>query len=264
MDNLKALILGIIQGITEFLPVSSSGHIELGQALLQVDLGEEDLSFSILLHFATVLSTIVVFRKDIWDLFSSLLKSGAKQEKQYVGKLILSAVPVGLVGVFFKDEIEQLFQENLLMVGFMLLLTALLLYSTTLFKTGNRKVSFSNALVIGIAQAIAIIPGISRSGATISTALNLGVSRDEAARFSFLMVLMPIIGASILEIKDLADQSIQHQINATPYIVGFLAAFFSGWIACKWMISIVKRGKIQYFAYYCFIIGMITIFVAWS
>lgn len=262
MDTLKALILGIVQGITEFLPVSSSGHIELGKALLNLDLGDDDLTFSIILHFATVLSTIVVFRHDIWDLIKSVFSFKWNDKTKYVAYLVLSAIPVGLVGVLFKDQIEQLFHENLLLVGCMLIVTAILLYSTTLFHNNSGQLNFKNALLIGVAQAVAIIPGISRSGATISTALNLGVNREEAARFSFLMVLLPIIGASLLEIKDLATESSTQHVNLSPYIVGFLAAFISGWIACRWMLKIVKQGKIQYFAYYCLAVGLITIIVA--
>ncbi len=262
MELVKALILGLVQGVTEFLPVSSSGHIELGKALLHLNLGEEDLAFTLLLHFATVLSTIVVFRKDIAQLFKAFFSFSLNEQSLYAWKLIISAIPVAFVGFVFKDQIEQLFHQNLPLVGSMLIVTGILLLSTTFFKNNQGRLSFGKAFIIGLAQAFAILPGVSRSGATISTALNLNVNKDEAARFSFLMVLMPIVGASLLEIKDLAETGMKQQIDWMPYLVGFLAAFFSGWIACTWMISIVKKGKIQYFAYYCFFVGMITLIVA--
>jgi len=261
MEWLKALVLGIIQGLTEFLPVSSSGHIELGQALLNQNL-ENDLAFSVFVHLATVLSTIVVFRKDIAFLIKDLLKFQWNESSKFVAYIFVSMIPVFIVGVFFKEEVEALFSNNILLVGFMLLVTALLLLSTTWVKPKDKKLSFLSALLIGMAQALAVIPGISRSGATIATALNLGIDREQAARFSFLMVLLPIIGASVLEIKDISEVG----ISSNQYgllACGFIGAFISGLLACSWMLRIVKKGKIQYFAYYCIIIGLLAIILTW-
>jgi len=263
MDILKALLLGIVQGLTEFLPVSSSGHIELGKALLGLNL-QDDLTFSIIVHFATVLSTIVVFRKDIYKLLSALFSFTWNAETKFISFLLLSAIPVFLVGMLLKDQIESLFEGQLLLVGFMLIVTAILLYSTTFFTHTTGKLTWKKALIIGVAQALAVLPGISRSGATIATALNLGVDKQQAARFSFLMVLLPIIGASMLEVNDMVTDSASMQIEIFPLIAGFLGSFFSGWLACTWMLRIVKKGKIQHFAYYCLLVGLITIVVSWT
>lgn len=265
-ETLKALLIGIVQGLTEFLPVSSSGHIELGQAILGFEV-ENEVAFSIIVHFATVLSTIIIFRKDILNLLKSLFQFKWNEETKFISYILLSAVPVGLAGVLFKDEIEQMFTGKLLLVGCMLIVTSILLYSTTIIKPKQGKLTFGKAFLIGIAQAIAIFPGISRSGATISTALNLGINREQAARFSFLMVLLPIIGASLLEVKDIFSGEAGHaatQFETMPLIAGFIGAFISGLLACNWMLNIVKKGKIQYFAYYCLIVGLITIFVSWN
>lgn len=262
-DTLKALIIGIIQGLTEFLPVSSSGHIELGQALLNFSV-ENEAAFSIIVHLATVLSTIIIFRKDITQLCESLFTLQWNRETKFVAYLLISSLPIIVVAVFFKNFIEGLFIGKLILVGCMLIVTSALLYSTTIVKPKKGKLTFGKAIAIGIAQTIAILPGISRSGATISMALNLGIEREQAARFSFLMVLIPIIGASALEIIELTQANELQNFQSLPMLAGFIGAFLSGLAACSWMLKIVKKGKIQYFAYYCFILGIITIFVAWN
>jgi undecaprenyl-diphosphatase len=260
MSELQALLLGIIQGLTEFLPVSSSGHLELGHTILGIT-NENNLLFAVVVHCATVLSTIVVFKNDIWDLLKGLFQFQWNSSTKYVFKLLVSSVPVVFLGLIFKDEIELLFSGQLLLVGIMLLFTAFLLLLTNFSNSGNKKVSFANAIVIGIAQAFAVLPGISRSGATIATGLLMGNKKEEMARFSFLMVLIPIIGAFSYNIinGDFADQS---KIEYLPLLIGFISAFVSGLIACRLMIRIVSRGKLIYFAIYCFIIGLIAIFAA--
>jgi len=262
MSIIEAIILGIVQGLTEFLPVSSSGHIELGTVLLGVQ-SKDNLLFSVVVHSATALSTIVVFRKDIAQLFMGLFKFKWNDEVIYISKLLLSMVPVGLIGVFYKDQIEAFFGGDVLLVGFMLLLTATLLAMTYYAKRQGGKVTYPKAFIIGMAQAIAILPGISRSGATIATSLLIGVEKERAARFSFLMVLLPIIGASLLEVKDFIEQpSLGSGISGMALFLGFIAAFTSGLLACQWMISIVKKGKLIYFSIYCFIVGIIAIITA--
>jgi len=257
MDWLEALILGIIQGLTEFLPVSSSGHLELGKAILGVN-AEKSLAFTVVVHGATVLSTIVVFYKDIWQLITGLFAFKWNEETQYIAKIFISMIPVIILGMFFKEEVESFFTGNVLLVGSMLLITALLLASTYLIKQNEKKISYSNSFIIGIAQTFAVLPGISRSGATISTGLLLGNRKANVARFSFLMVLIPILGANF---KDIYDGGMQgdNGIGVIPLLVGFLAAFISGLLACRWMIGIVKKGRLIYFAAYCFIIGSIAI-----
>lgn len=259
-EIIKAIILGLIQGLTEFLPVSSSGHIELGQALLNFDLGEEDLLFSLIVHLATVLSTIIIFRKDILEIIQGLLKFKWNEETEYAVKILMSMVPVGLVGVFFKDQIEALFDGRIFFVGCMLILTGLLLfltkYASSIAKEG-RAVNYKDAIIIGLAQAVAVLPGISRSGSTIATGLLLGVDKAKIAKFSFLMVLAPIIGVSLLDLKDLIESPVS-TVNWSPLIAGFIAAFLAGLVACTWMINIVKKGKLMYFAIYCFVVGAIA------
>jgi len=257
MNWLEALLLGLIQGLTEFLPVSSSGHLELGKVILGVE-AESSLMFTVLVHGATVLSTIVVFWKDIFRLIKGLFAFRWNDETKFVAKIIISMIPVGIVGVFFKEEVESFFTGNLVLVGFMLLVTASMLLFTHFKKTNTRPVGFIDSFIIGIAQAVAVLPGISRSGSTISTGLLLGNVRADVARFSFLMVLIPIIGANL---KDLMDGGLtgNGQVGAMPLLVGFLAAFISGLIACKWMIGIVKKGKLIYFSIYCYIVGLTAI-----
>jgi undecaprenyl-diphosphatase len=260
LTELQALLLGIIQGLTEFLPVSSSGHLEIAHTLFGIE-NQDNLLFAIIVHCATVLSTIVVFRKDIWVLLEGLLSFKWNYQTQYLTKIGLSTLPVIFLGLFFKDTIEALFSGWLVFVGFMLLLTSVLLFLTGFVKRGDKKISFFKALIIGVAQAIAVIPGISRSGATIATGMLLGVKKEEIARFSFLMVIIPIIGAFGYDILK-GELSIQPKTELMPLFVGFSAAFLAGLLACKGMIRIVKKGKLIYFAIYCFIIGLIAIFAA--
>ena len=262
MTIIEAIILGIIQGLTEFLPVSSSGHIELGTVLLGVQ-SKDNLIFSVVVHSATALSTIVVFRKDIADLFRGLFQFQWNESMQYIAKLLLSMIPVGLIAVFNKDQIEAFFGGDVLLVGFMLLLTATLLAMTYYARKEGGNVTYFKAIIIGMAQAIAILPGVSRSGATIATSLLIGVEKEKAARFSFLMVLLPIIGASLLEVMDFLEApELAGRISGTALGLGFVAAFVSGLLACQWMLSIVKKGKLIYFAIYCFIVGVIAIIAA--
>jgi undecaprenyl-diphosphatase len=256
MSWIEALILGIIQGLTEFLPVSSSGHLELGKAILGIE-AEESLMFSIAVHGATVLSTIIVFRKEILELFSGLFKFKLNEETHYIAKIIVSMIPVGIVGVFLKDELKLLFDGNVILVGSMLLVTAALLAFTYYAKERDKKITYKNAFVIGVAQALAVLPGISRSGATISTGLLLGNKRPEVAKFSFLMVLLPIIGENFLDIT--SGEMAASSIGTTPLLVGSVAAFITGLLACTWMLRIVKRGKLIWFAVYCAIIGITAI-----
>ena len=263
MDPIEALILGIVQGLTEFLPVSSSGHIELGKAILNRSL-EENLTFTVIVHFATVLSTIVVFRNDIAEIINQIFKFSWNEETKFALKIIISMIPVTIVGLTLRDPLESLFNGNILLVGCMLIITGILLLLTVLVKQNEKPISNTKAFIIGISQAVAVLPGISRSGSTIATGLLLGIDRAKMARFSFLMVIPPIVGATLLELKDLAEAPEgSHAIELLPLVLGFLAAFSAGLIACKWMISIVKKGKIQYFAAYCFIVGLIAIAIAW-
>jgi len=260
MNEIQALVLGLIQGLTEFLPVSSSGHLEIGHNLLGVK-SPNNLLFAVTVHVATVLSTLVVFRKDIFVLLKDLFAFKWNESTIYVSRLLFSAVPVLVLGVFFAEEIEYFFTGNLLLVGSMLLITAILLGFAHFAKKGEQKITFGRAFIIGIAQAMAVMPGISRSGATIATGLLLKTKREEVARFSFLMVLIPILGAAFLDLIG-GDFSSETTISATPLLIGFAAAFLSGLVACAWMIRIIKSGKLIYFAIYCLIIGLIAIFAA--
>lgn len=257
MEWLEALILGLLQGLTEFLPVSSSGHLELGKALLGTE-ASNNLIFTVVVHGATVLSTIVVFRKDILELLRGLLKFQYNTETRYVLMLLFSALPVLVVGIFFKDDVESFYEGNLLLVGISLLFTAALLAFTYWAKSQKKNIRFGNAFIIGIAQAIAVIPGVSRSGATISTALLLGVNKEKAARFSFLMVLVPIIGANFLSALQ-GDFTAAEGPGLSALLIGFFAAFIAGLLACTWMIYLVKKGKLTWFALYCLVVGVIAI-----
>jgi undecaprenyl-diphosphatase len=257
MSWFEALILGLVQGLTEFLPVSSSGHLEIGKAILQIQ-AKENLTFSIVVHGATVLSILVVFYRDIRDLLVRSLRFEYNESSSYLVKLLLSMVPVGIVGLFFKDQVESFFTGNLVFVGSMLLITAVILMITSFTPSRGRNISYLDALIIGIAQAIAVLPGISRSGATISTALILGNKRDEAARFSFLMVILPIVAANMLDLLNM-EAAGPGAIGWKPLLIGFVAAFLSGLLACKWMLSIVRKGKLLYFGVYCLFIGIVAI-----
>ncbi len=261
MSIIEATILGIIQGLTEFLPVSSSGHLELAKVILgDNSIPQESLLFTIVLHFATALSTLVIFRKEIFEIFEGLLKFQWNEETQFFLKIIISIIPTAFIGLFFEEEIASLFGGKILLVGFMLLITALLLLFADKAKDTTKNVTFRNAIVVGISQAIAILPGISRSGATISTAVLLGIDRTKAAKFSFLMVVPLIIGKMIKDISSGEINSISSDI--TPMIIGFFAAFVAGLLACKWMIALVKKSKLTYFSMYCAIAGTIAIIYA--
>ena len=261
MSFLEALILGIIQGLTEFLPVSSSGHLELAKAIQGQDLsGESSMMMTVVLHFATALSTCVVFRKDIIEIFRGLFQFRANEEFWFSVKIVISMIPAAIIGVLYDDLIEGFFGGQILLVGLMLILTGLLLFLADRAKNTNQKVSTSNAVVIGIAQAIAILPGISRSGATIGTSVLLGVDREKAARFSFLMVVPLIFGKMAKDL--LSSEFTTEGVTMSAISVGFIAAFFTGILACTWMIALVKRSKLSYFSYYCFIVGLAAI--TWS
>ena len=263
MEIIDAIILGIVQGLTEFLPVSSSGHLELGKAILgDKSLPNDSLLFTVVLHFATALSTIVIFRKDIWHILKGLFTSSWNEDKKFAAKIIISMIPAAVVGFTYESEFAELFGGNLLLVGAMLIITGLLLYLADKAKNTKKKVSYKDAVVIGIAQAVAMLPGISRSGATISTSVLLGDDKTKAARFSFLMVVPLILGKIA---KDIISGEISYgSDNFTILSIGFIAAFLSGLLACQWMISIVKNSKLSYFAVYCFVVGFATILLTFS
>jgi undecaprenyl-diphosphatase len=256
MTWFEALILGLIQGLTEFLPVSSSGHLEIAKSLFNVD-PDSSFYFTVAVHGATVLSTIVVFWQEIVTLAKGTLKFRYNEETSYVLKIIVSMIPVGLAGVLLKEPIESLFNGNILFVGCMLLVTSLLLAGAHFIRKGNRSINYLDALIIGVAQAFAVIPGISRSGATIATGLLIGNKKDDMARFSFLMVLLPVIGANFLEIFS-GDVSGENT-GIAIILVGFIAAFVAGYLACKWMIALVRRSKLIWFSIYCVIIGLLAV-----
>lgn len=258
MEIVKAIILGIVQGLTEFLPVSSSGHLEIAKYILGEDaVGEESLLMTVVLHFATALSTVIVFRKFIWDTFAHSFKKGQQgiESRKYVLLIFLSMIPAVLVGLLLEDFIESLFGNNLTLVCLMLILTGLLLYIADRAQHTEKSVTTMNAIIIGIAQAIAILPGISRSGATISISVLLGIDREKAARFSFLIVI-PLIFGKIA--KDLLDGSFNTTAVSTLELgAGFMGALVTGFFACTWMINIVKNSQLKYFSYYCFLIAAI-------
>ncbi|MDR2085123.1 MAG: undecaprenyl-diphosphate phosphatase [Bacteroidales bacterium] len=258
MTWFEALILGLIQGLTEFLPVSSSGHLELAKAVFGIET-EGGLMFTVVVHAATVLSTLIVFRKDIADLFIGFFSKGHIEEKNYVFKLLISMIPVGLVALFFKDEISSLFNGNIVFVGSMLIITALLLTLSYFKRHGTRSIGWLDSIIIGLAQAVAVLPGISRSGATIATGMIIGNKPSELAKFSFLMVIIPILGETFLDI--ISGDLLASSIGIIPLVIGFVSAFLSGFFACKVMINIVKKGKLIWFAVYCLIIGLIAIFI---
>ena len=259
-DIVRAIILGIVQGLTEFLPVSSSGHLELAKALLADGaVAEEGLLMTVVLHFATALATMWVFRRDIGEIVGGLF-GGDPESRHFAGKIVLSMIPAVIVGLAFEEQLETLFTGKVLFIGLMLALTGLLLLLADRARATELPVSFRSAVIIGIAQAIAILPGISRSGATISTSVLLGIDRTRAARFSFLMVVPLIFGAIA---KDLLDGDVMAQAANWPaYLAGFVAAFATGVFACQLMIRIVRNSQLRYFAYYCFVVAALA--VGWS
>ena len=261
MNCLEALVLGLLQGWTEYLPVSSSGHLTIGSTIFGMT-GEESLSFTILVHVATVLSTLVILWKEIVWLLKGLFQFRWNNETKYVVNILISMIPVGIVGLFFKDTVEEIFGSGLLIVGIMLLVTASLLAFAYYAKPRQKEtISKMDAFIIGLAQACAVMPGLSRSGSTIATGLILGNKKENLAQFSFLMVIPPILGEALLETLKLMSgtEVASSDIPTSSLVIGFFAAFISGCIACKWMINIVKKGKLVYFAIYCAIVGAITV-----
>lgn len=264
MEWFEAIILGLVQGLTEFLPVSSSGHLEIGKVLLGVDIPKDTMTmFSVMVHAATVLSTIIVFRKQIWSLLKGFFKFQYNDQTDYLFKIAVSMVPIMIVGLWFKDDVEALF-GSIKVVGFALLLTSALLFfsdiasrsanavkETSGVKVARNGISYWQAFVVGLSQALAVIPGLSRSGTTISTGLICGVRRDVMAQFSFLMVLVPILGESFLDL--VGGEFSASSVGALPLALGFLSAFVSGLFACKVMIALVKKAKLSWFAIYCLI-----------
>lgn len=258
MGIIDAIILGIIQGLTEFLPVSSSGHLELVKAMQGSNvLAKESMLTTVVLHFATALSTIVVFRKDVGDIFKGLFQFKLNDSFFYSLKIVLSMIPAAIVGVVFSKELETFFDGQILLVGAMLLVTGLLLFLADRAKNTVKEVSFLHSIIIGISQAIAILPGISRSGATIGTSVILGIDKSKAARFSFLMVVPLILGKVAKDV--LSDDFVIEGANYAALSAGFVAAFITGIVACTWMISLVKKSKLTYFAIYCFAVGTVAI-----
>ena len=258
MGIFEAIILGLIQGLTEFLPVSSSGHLEIAKAIFGDSMvPQESMLMTVVLHGATALSTIVIFRKEILEIINGLLQLEWNDQSKFSIKIIVSMVPAAIIGVLFDEEIEALFGGALTLVGGMLLITGLLLLLADKAKTTNKEVTYTSALIIGVSQAIAIMPGISRSGATISTSVLLGIDREKSARFSFLMVVPLILGKMA---KDILSGEINFSgDNVAPMAVGFVVAFFTGMVACTWMISLVKKSKLTWFAIYCFVVGAIAL-----
>lgn len=279
MDSIDALILGIVQGLAEYLPISSSGHLEIFRQVLGLDMnGAESLEFDVMLHVATVLSTIVILWKEFWPLVKSFFTFKRDSNFMYVCKILVSCIPIGIVGLCFKDVVEQFFGTDLSLVGCCLLVTAMLLTFSYFFGTKptenaagvpsqrGRDISWADAFIIGCAQAVAVLPGLSRSGTTIATGILLGDKREEVARFSFFMVIIPILGEALLDIKDIISPDIADtaatataSVGLQPLLCGFIAAFIVGCLACKWMLELVKKGKLVWFAVYCAIIGLVCI-----
>ena len=259
MEIINAIILGIIQGLTEFLPVSSSGHLEIVKKILgQEIVGEKSLLMTVVLHFATALATLLVFKNEVFSIIKGLLLFDFKKEEfKFSLKIILSMIPAVFIGLFFNNELKQLFSSGIFYIGIMLIITGILLFFADKSKASNKNINYKDALLIGFAQAIAIIPGISRSGATISTSVLLGIDKEASARFSFLMVV-PLIFGKILQ--DFFSGNIVYEDTIfTSLLVGFVAALTTGFFACKLMINIVKKSKLKYFSIYCFLVGLLTL-----
>ena len=270
MDNLEALLLGLLQGLTEYLPVSSSGHLTIGSALFGIE-SEENMMFTVAVHVATVLSTLVVLGGEILKIFKGSFHplgpgkglARLNEDQRYVLNILVSMIPIGIVGVFFKDQVEEIFGSGLLVVGCCLLATAALLTFSYYAKPRQREnISLGHAFIIGLGQALAVLPGLSRSGTTIATGLILGNKKSRMAQFSFLMVIPPILGEALLDLAKAAKDGFDVAfagLTPSALIIGFLASFVSGVLACKWMIGIVQKGKLVYFAIYCLIVGLVTI-----
>jgi undecaprenyl-diphosphatase len=256
MNWFEAMVLGLIQGLTEFLPVSSSGHLELGKYLFGIN-PEANFYFSVTVHGATVLSTLLVFWSDIAGLFKGFFKFRYNDETKYIIKIIISMIPVGIAGFFLNDIAEKYFTGNMVSLGIQFLISALLLFMAILIKPKERPIGYVDSFIIGIAQALAVLPAISRSGATISTGMMLGNKKSELAKFSFLMVLVPIIGANIVELK--SGNISTEGTSFSVILIGFMVAFISGYIACKWMVNLVKKGNLVWFALYCVLVGIYSI-----
>lgn len=257
-EIVEAIVLGIVQGLTEFLPVSSSGHLELAKFFLDnQDVAEQSMLMTVMLHGATALSTIVIFRKEVLEILKGLFQFKWNEQTIFSLKIIISMIPAAIVGLLFEEQMEALFDRQIILVGLMLIVTGLLLFLADRAKNTNKDVSYKSALIIGIAQAIAILPGISRSGATISTSVLLGIDRSRAARFSFLMVVPLIFGKMAKDI--LSGEIVYSPDTLVPMGAGFIAAFLTGLLACTWMIQLVKKSKLSYFAYYCFAAALVAI-----
>jgi undecaprenyl-diphosphatase len=255
MEWYMALFFGVVQGLTEFLPVSSSGHLQIFNELFHCGTGEENMMFTVVVHAATVCSTIVAFRKEILALIAGLFRFKWNPETEYLAKIAISMIPIMVVGLFFKDYVESIFGSGILVVGICLMITAFLLAFSYYAKPRQKEsISFKDAFIIGLAQSIAVLPGLSRSGTTISTGLLLGDKREHVAKFSFLMVLVPILGEAFLEL--ISGEMGATSIPVSSLVIGFIAAFVSGYMACTWMIRLVAKGKLIYFAYYCLIVGL--------
>ena len=263
MDWIEALFLGLIQGLTEFLPVSSSGHLELGKYLFGLD-HEANFYFSIYVHGATVLSTIVVFRKDIAELIKGFFRFRLNDETIFVLKLFVSMIPALIAGFFIQKIVALFFTGNMILLGFEFMVTAILLFLSTLVKPGEKPIGFLDSFIMGLAQLLAILPGISRSGATIATGIMLGNRKAEIARFSFLMVLVPIIGANLLELNAKVGTISVEKTSLAAILTGVAAAFLSGYLACRWMINLVKKGNLLWFAIYCLAAGIFSLLLGFK
>lgn len=265
MSWFEALLLGLLQGFTEYLPISSSGHLTIGSALFGVE-GQENMAFTVLVHVATVFSTLVILWKEVVWILRDLFKCRMNAGTRYALNILVSMIPIGIVGVFFKDYVEAIFGSGLMVVGCSLLLTATLLAFSYYAKPRPKEsISLKDAFIIGLGQALAVLPGLSRSGTTIATGLLLGNKKENLAQFSFLMVIPPILGEALLDLKDMVTEgtsAVMGDISSTALIVGFLSAFVAGCIACKWMINIVRKGKLIYFAIYCALAGLLTLILS--
>ena len=263
MDWIQALILGIIQGLTEYLPVSSSGHLTIGAALFGIE-DTDNLAFTVMVHVATVLSTLVVLWQEVVWILKGLTEGKMNEAARFTINILVSMIPIAIVGFFFKDAVEEVFGSGLLIVGCMLLVTATLLIFSYYYKPKSKeRLSVKDAFIIGIAQACAVMPGLSRSGSTIATGLLLGNKKESLAQFSFLMVIPPILGEALLDVvKTVKGEAVFEHIDTRPLVVGFLAAFISGCVACRWMLRIVRKGKLIYFGIYCAVVGMVALLSA--